>query len=79
MDNIKGKIYLIVFVLAAFILGMGVWNNYRPQIIYASCADIAEKTTNIAQRKDIMKVDEDKTFDVALNECLSESGYYEEN
>lgn len=78
MDNVKGKVYLIVFSLTAVVLGVGVWNNYRPQVIYASCADIAEKTTNLVQRKEILKIDADKTFDEALNDCLSDAGYYEE-
>lgn len=57
---------------------MGIWNNYRPQVIYASCSDIAEKTSNLIQKKDIVKVDEEKTFDVALNDCLSGAGYFKE-
>ena len=67
----------MVFVFSALILGMGIWNNYRPQIVYASCADIAEKTTNLIQKKDIYKIDSEKTFDEALVDCLSDSGYYE--
>lgn len=77
MERYKGKIYLAVFVLTAIILAFGIWTNYRPQIIYASCADIAEKTANLTQKKDILKIDEEKTFDVALNDCLSDAGYYE--
>ncbi|KKQ47110.1 MAG: hypothetical protein US95_C0004G0012 [Candidatus Woesebacteria bacterium GW2011_GWB1_38_5] len=77
MEKYKGKLYLIVFVSSALFLGVGIWNNYRPQIVYASCADIAEKTTNLIQKKDIYKIDTEKTFDEALVDCLSESGYYE--
>ena len=77
MENVKGKLYLVLFLSTAIFLGIGVWKNYRPQVIYASCADIAEKTTNLVQRKEILKIDEDKTFDAALNDCLSDAGYYE--
>lgn len=76
MDSLKSKIYLTVFLLAALFLGLGVWNNYRPQIIYASCADMAEKTTNIVQNKDIVQINKDETFDEALNNCLGDAGYY---
>ena len=76
MNDIKGKIYMIVFFVTAVILGYGVWKNYRPQVIYASCADIAEKTVNIVQRKDIVAINQDRTFDVALNQCLDDAGYY---
>ena len=76
MDNIKGKIFLIVFLVTSTILAMGIWNNYRPQIVYASCADIAEKTTNIIKRKDVLEINEERTFDIALNDCLQDAGYY---
>lgn len=79
MDNIKGRVYLIVFIASAVLLGLGIWKNYRPQVIYASCVDIAEKTTNIVQRKDIFKINEEKTFEDELNSCLSDSGYYGKN
>jgi hypothetical protein len=77
VENYKGKIYLLIFSLTALLLGLGIWNNYRPQIIYAACTDIAEKTSNLVQKKDIVKIDEEKTFDVSLNDCLSNSGYFE--
>ena len=76
MENIKGKIYLTVFITVSLILGLGVWNNYRPQIIYASCADIAEKTSNIIQNKEIVMVNEESAFDQNLNDCLSGAGYF---
>ncbi len=77
MKNIKSKIYLLIFSMTALILGLGVWNNYRPQVIYAACTDIAEKTSNLVQKKDIIRIDEEKTFDVSLNDCLSNAGYFE--
>ncbi len=76
MDKYKGKLYLLVFLISSTVLAFGIWNNYRPQIIYASCSDIAEKTANLIQKKDIVKIDEEKTFDVALNDCLTDAGYY---
>lgn len=77
VERYKGKLYLTVFIFSALVLGMGVWKNYRPQIVYASCADIAQKTTNLVQKKDIVEIDTEKTFDDALYDCLSNSGYYE--
>ena len=75
MENIKGKLFLVLFITTSTILALGIWNNYRPQIVYASCADIAEKTTNLIKKKDLV-VNEDKTFDDALNDCLMDAGYY---
>jgi hypothetical protein len=78
MEKYKGKLYLTIFILTSLILAIGAWKNYRPQVVYASCADIAEKTANLVQKKDIVKIDEEKTFDVALNDCLTDAGYFEE-
>ena len=75
----KGKLYLIVFVVTALVLGLGICNNYRPHVIYASCADIAEKTSNLRAKKEIYKVALDEDFDAVFNECLSEAGYYDGN
>lgn len=77
MTRIKDNIYLAIFIITAVILGVGVWNNYRPQVIYASCTDIAEKTTFLIQKKDIVKIDMDNAFNNALNECLLMSGYFD--
>jgi len=73
----KSKIYLVVFIVTASILAWGVWNNYRPQMVYASCADIAEKTSNLRSRKDFLKTDTSKDFEEVFNECLSDAGYFE--
>jgi hypothetical protein len=77
MKNIKGKIFMLVFIFTALILGLGIWNNYRPQVIYASCSDIAEKTTDIIKRKDVLPINEQKTYDVELNNCLMDAGYFQ--
>jgi disulfide bond formation protein DsbB len=76
MGNIKGKLFMLVFIFTSLILGMGVWNNYRPQVIYASCTDIAQKTTDVIVRKEIENINEQHTFDVELNNCLSDAGYF---
>jgi hypothetical protein len=74
--RIKGKLYLLVFVLTAGILAWGVWFNYRPQVIYAGCMDIADRAFSV--RKRVEKID-DPTFeyDKTLNNCLQDAGYYE--
>jgi len=77
MEKYKGKIFLLIFLVTSVILALGVWNNYRPQVVYASCADIAEKTTNLVIKKEAFEIDEDNTFDQALNNCLMDSGYFE--
>ncbi len=72
-DKLKSKIYLLVFLLTAGILGWGVWANYRPQIILASCTDIAESTGRIYQRASILDNQETK-YDEVLHECLRDAG-----
>jgi hypothetical protein len=71
----KGKIYLLIFAVTAGILAWGAWSNYRPQVIYASCADIAEKTTNIQKRINIVEVGQDE-YEENLSNCLQDAGYY---
>jgi hypothetical protein len=73
-DNHKGKVYMTVFALAALILGWGVWHNYRPNIILASCSDLAFKATNIHGRYNILENEEYK-YDKVLQDCLSDAGY----
>jgi len=75
MENYKSKIYLIIFIITAGILAWGAWNNYKPQVIYASCADIAEKTTNLQKRTDIIEVGQNE-YNKALGDCLHGAGYY---
>ena len=68
------KIYLAVFAIAAGILAWGAWFNYRPQVIYAGCLDIADKTQSIQARYNLdsgTNGNED-----ALHNCLQDSGYY---
>ena len=75
MGKYKGKIYLLIFVITAGILAWGAWSNYRPQVIYASCADIAEKTTHLQKRTEIGEVGQEE-FDQNLSICLHDAGYY---
>ena len=67
---------MLIFIFTSLILGLGVWNNYRPQVIYASCTDIAQKTTEVILRKDILPPNEQNTFDNELNNCLMDAGYF---
>ena len=75
VDQVKSTIFLTIFVLTSAILAWGVWNNYKPQVIYASCTDIAETTTNLRKSKDIVEVGEGE-FDSVFNNCLGDSGYF---
>lgn len=69
---------MTVFIVTASILGWGVWSNYRPQVVYASCADIAEKTANLSVKKNLPS-DTANDFELLLNECLTDAGYYANN
>jgi hypothetical protein len=68
------KIYLAVFATTAVILAWGVWFNYRPQVIYAGCLDIADKTQSIRTRYNLENGTNDS--DDVLHSCLQDSGYY---
>ena len=75
MEKYKSKIYLLIFIVASGILAWGAWSNYKPQVIYASCADIAQRTSNLMKRTEI-NVTGDVEFSQNLNDCLDDVGYY---
>ena len=75
MEKYKSKIYFFIFLFTAVILAWGAWRNYKPQVIYASCADIAQKTSNFMKRTEINEVGEVE-FNQNLNDCLNDVGYY---
>lgn len=70
----KSTFFLLVVSATAFILAWGVWNNYRPSIIYSQCADIAQRTGNLSSRSNLNENEYD--YDSVLNDCLSKSGFY---
>ena len=74
-QKVRSKLFMFIFVATAIILAWGAWNNYRPMVIYASCNDIASKSSNIQKRTEILQ-DTDQDFDIVLNDCLSSAGYY---
>ncbi len=69
---------MLIFIFTALILGVGIWKNYRPQVVYASCSDIAEKTTFLIIKKGVEPISEYETYDDVLNNCLSDAGYFNE-
>lgn len=69
----KSKFYLFVFAATATILGWGIWTNFKPHIILASCADIADKSSSVFQRYSIFE-DPGKKYDKVLHQCLSDAG-----
>ena len=73
-DHIKSKVFLLVFSVTAGLLAWSVWFNYRPQVIYASCVDIADRTQLIEARANL-EID-DQNFDYLLNNCLQDAGYF---
>lgn len=73
-EKSKSTFFLLVVSATAFILAWGVWNNYRPSLIYSQCADIAQKTSNLSSRSNLE--DNSYNYDQILNECLSKSGLY---
>jgi hypothetical protein len=75
MEKYKNKIYLLIFLVTSGILAWGAWRNYKPQVIYASCADIAQKTSNLMKRTEI-NVTGDIEYNENLNDCLYDVGYY---
>jgi hypothetical protein len=75
MEKYKSKIYLLIFLITSGILAWGAWRNYKPQVIYASCADIAQKTSNLTKRTEIFNTS-DGGFNQNLNDCLKNVGYY---
>jgi hypothetical protein len=76
MGEYKSKLFLTIFIVSAGILAWGVWKNYKPQVVYASCTDIAEKTANMRKKTDFRPV-EDGEFDQILTDCLQGAGYYQ--
>lgn len=73
MNESKSVAYIIIFASAAFILAWGVWKNYRPQIIYAGCSDIAYKTTSFSKRRDI-GTNPDFEYNNNYQTCINEAG-----
>ena len=69
----KSKFYLLIFVLTAIVLGWGVWNNYRPRIILASCYDIADRSLNLQKRSSLFEETE-LTYQETLQGCLRDAG-----
>ena len=78
-DEVKAKIksffYVTIFITGAVILAWGIWFNYRPQVVLAACADMAEKSTVFSAKRDIYDNPTDK-YDRAYNDCLRNSGIY---
>ena len=72
----KSKLYLSLFLATAIILAWGAWNNYRPIVIYASCSDIAERTSSIVKRNSIGEKEDANKFEETLGTCLRDSGLY---
>ena len=75
MEKYKSKIFLLIFLVASSVLAWGAWINYKPQVIYASCADIAQKTSNLKKRTEI-NVTGEVEYNENLNDCLIDVGYY---
>lgn len=75
MEKYKSKIFLIIFLVTSGILAWGAWKNYKPQVIYASCADIAQRTSNLMKRSEIEK-DGEFEYNQNLNDCLYDVGYF---
>jgi hypothetical protein len=69
----KSKLFLLFFAFSALVLAWGVWTNYRPSIILASCSDIAYKSSSISKRYSILDDTENK-YDVYLEGCLHDAG-----
>jgi len=72
-EKIKNKLYLLIFTVTAFVLGWGAWNNYRPQVILASCIDIAERALTVQKRSELFS-DTDYAYNKALQDCLRDAG-----
>ena len=70
----KSAFFLFVVSATAFVLAWGVWNNYRPSLIYSQCADIAQKTSNLSSRANLGDTSFD--YDAVFNDCLSKSDFY---
>ena len=70
--TVKGKIYLFVFVSTALLLAWGVWNNYRPQVILATCSDMASKSSSILKKRTLENTD--YQYNQALQDCLKDAG-----
>jgi hypothetical protein len=70
----RDKIYIGIFALAAGVLAWGVWFNYRPQVIYAGCLDITDKTSYF-QTKYNLETEKAPSEEVFHN-CLHDAGYY---
>ena len=54
-------------------LGWGVWNNYRPQVILASCSDMADRSLTV-QKRSALFVDIQCERDKVLQDCLRDAG-----
>ena len=69
-DQHKHTLFLSIVAATAFILGWGVWTNYRPTIVYAGCGDIAGKTSNISTRTTLPG---EFDYDTLFYECIKEA------
>jgi hypothetical protein len=68
----KSKAYLVFVAAVAAILAWGVFVNYRPLIIAATCSEVAADSSGIltSRYKDI---NSDYTYEKVKNDCLDKS------
>lgn len=67
----KGKAFMVLAGATAAILAIGVWNNYRPTVVMANCAKVADQASRVYTRVNL-ETDETKTYEELLQECVND-------
>lgn len=72
-DKHKSKIYTLLLIAFAITIGLFFWKVVKSNIVLTSCSEIAVNTTHVQSRSNLF-IDTKDSFELNLNDCLSEAG-----
>ena len=65
----KSRLYLIIYILFAALIGYIFWYYVRPKILLATCSDAAVQASNVYARTNL-PTDNTDNYENVLDECL---------
>ena len=69
-DTTKSRIHYLILINVCALIAWYFWVNVRPQIIYAACSDVAQKSTSVGSRFNL-HFDQEIEYSLEKDDCIS--------